>query len=438
MFCSSCGTENPPGSPKCTKCGSPLGASPASAPAVAPRSWWSKNKKWFLPTLILVLVVLPILFFGGIFMVVMSSIKQSDVAKHAFARAQSNPAVIEKLGTPMEIGWLVSGSINVSTASGDADLAMPISGPKGKGKIFVVAAKSGGEWSYSRMDVQIEGLPARINLLAVSTAAAPTATPGESINLTSGDFRLVFTLTETKDGPARAAAPYKLGDNVFAKYDLGGFGLGPQGQVEVGLAVTPVDPAGLPLEKTWTDTVRGSFSDKPINGSYQFHIPDFAPPGTYRLVIKAHDAVKNTDAEFAPTFSVAAVSPVAPATQLEIRNYRYLSAEKGPVLSPAVYAPGQTVHYRYDLFGMQFRDDKASFHTAYKVLGPNGESLIDRPDWDSTEDTVVYHPATAYKEFSGYITLPSSAVKGTYKQQYTVQDRQTNTILIHETQFEVR
>ena len=117
-------------------------------------------------------------------MVVMSSIKQSEVAKHAFASAQSNSEVIIKLGTPIVIGWLVSGSINVSAASGDADLALPVSGPKGKGQIFVIASKSGGEWSYSRIDVEIEGLPARINLLAVPTAAAPTAAPGESINLT--------------------------------------------------------------------------------------------------------------------------------------------------------------------------------------------------------------------------------------------------------------
>ena len=87
---------------------------------------------------------------------------------------------------------------------------------------------------------------------------------------------------------------------------------------------------------------------------------------------------------------------------------------------------------------MQFRADKAIFHTGYRVLGPSGESLIDRPDWDSTEDTVVYHPATIYKEFSGSITLSLSAAKGMYKQQHTVMDWQSNTVLFHESRFEVR
>ena len=43
-----------------------------------------------------------------------------------------------------------------------------ISGPKGKGTIYVVAKKSAGEWSYSRMEVEVEGQPGRIDLLRPS------------------------------------------------------------------------------------------------------------------------------------------------------------------------------------------------------------------------------------------------------------------------------
>ncbi len=41
--------------------------------------------------------------------------------------------------------------------SGEADLAIPISGPKGKATIYAVATKSGGKWTYSKLTVQVVG-----------------------------------------------------------------------------------------------------------------------------------------------------------------------------------------------------------------------------------------------------------------------------------------
>ncbi len=42
-------------------------------------------------------------------------------------------------------------------ASGQADIAIPISGPKGKATIYAVATKSGGKWTYSKLTVQVVG-----------------------------------------------------------------------------------------------------------------------------------------------------------------------------------------------------------------------------------------------------------------------------------------
>jgi Cytochrome oxidase complex assembly protein 1 len=59
-------------------------------------------------------------------------IGNSEVSKLAFARAQESPAVKQHLGTPLRRGLLTSGSIEISGSSGHADLAVPISGPKGR------------------------------------------------------------------------------------------------------------------------------------------------------------------------------------------------------------------------------------------------------------------------------------------------------------------
>jgi hypothetical protein len=58
----------------------------------------------------------------------------------------------------------MSGQINVQNTTGDADINIPVSGPKGKGTIHAVAKKEGGSWRYSVLDVQVDGGP-NINLL---------------------------------------------------------------------------------------------------------------------------------------------------------------------------------------------------------------------------------------------------------------------------------
>ena len=98
-------------------------------------------------------------------MIVFSSIKSTDPYKDAFAKAKMHPAVIEALGSPIKEGFFVSGRTNVNGVAGEANLAIPISGPKGKGTVYVKAAKSLGRWSYSDLVVEIKATGNRIDLL---------------------------------------------------------------------------------------------------------------------------------------------------------------------------------------------------------------------------------------------------------------------------------
>ena len=109
-------------------------------------------------------------------MIGFGAMKSSDVYKEALARAKASPAVAEALGTPIKAGYFISGNIKVSGPSGDADLSIPISGPRGKGTIYVEARKSAGEWSFSLLEVKIAGTQERIDLLQPLTAPK-SATP---------------------------------------------------------------------------------------------------------------------------------------------------------------------------------------------------------------------------------------------------------------------
>ena len=129
------------------------------------RSWWSRNWKWFVPVAsvgaigsLVLLVVLILSFVFGL-------MKSSGAYKDAVAKAKADSAVVEALGSPIEEGMLVSGSINTSGSSGDADLSIPISGPEGEATIFVTASKSAGQWTFSVLIVEIKGTEERIDLL---------------------------------------------------------------------------------------------------------------------------------------------------------------------------------------------------------------------------------------------------------------------------------
>ena len=128
-------------------------------------NWWSRNWKWFVPVLCVAAVLL---FVGGIALFVtllFGTMKSSGAYKQALVAVRADPAVAQALGTPIDAGFFVSGSVNVSGSSGDADLSIPVSGPEGKGTVHAKATKSMGEWQFTELVVEITATGERIDLL---------------------------------------------------------------------------------------------------------------------------------------------------------------------------------------------------------------------------------------------------------------------------------
>lgn len=83
----------------------------------------------------------------------------------AVHEAKRNPEVASAIGKPMVEGFFTTGSINTSGSSGSADMAIPISGPKGEAKIYVSAKQSIGKWTFNDLVVEIDKTHQRIDLL---------------------------------------------------------------------------------------------------------------------------------------------------------------------------------------------------------------------------------------------------------------------------------
>ena len=137
---------------------------PQLPPSAPQPNWWSRNWKWFVPTGCLTIVALVVAFVCAIVFIVFGAMKSTDVYKTSVARAHADPRVQEALGTPLKEGMFLSGSTHVTGADGTADLAIPISGPKGTGTIYVAAVKSVGQWSYSKLLVEVAQTKERIDL----------------------------------------------------------------------------------------------------------------------------------------------------------------------------------------------------------------------------------------------------------------------------------
>jgi len=166
MKCTSCGNELPQFSTVCGHCGKPIASMEAAPqPGAPPASWLSRHWGKTLVLGCLGLFLLFAAFISLIMVVAFGAMKSSDVYKQAVARAKANPAVVQKLGIPIEEGFFVSGNVETSPGRGEAKLTIPISGPKGSATIYADASKRGGGWEFSVLEVVIEGEAQKIDLL---------------------------------------------------------------------------------------------------------------------------------------------------------------------------------------------------------------------------------------------------------------------------------
>jgi TonB family protein len=184
---------------------------PIIPPSTRP-GWWSRNWKWFVPVSVFSLLAFGAIIIGLIFTVVMGSIKSSVPYTRAMAQAKADPDLVAELGTPIDSGWYVTGSISSSGSSSHADLNIPISGPKGSGTLHVIALKSPfatgtDDWKITVLEARVNGRPETIflgaknygapvmraaDLAPVNSSApgirrgvaggAPNTTPGTDVN----------------------------------------------------------------------------------------------------------------------------------------------------------------------------------------------------------------------------------------------------------------
>lgn len=177
-----------------------------------PRNWWQRNWKWFVPTGCLIIFAFFAAFIALIVFAVFGAMKSTDVYKTAVARAKADERVIAALGPPIREGMFFSGTTNATGGSGEADLAIPISGPKGKGTLYAVATKSAGAWEYSKLMVEIQGTGEKIDINEEETPESDEEVSSEDETDSSASIAAV-----TLGGREEPKALGKGADHEFAE-----------------------------------------------------------------------------------------------------------------------------------------------------------------------------------------------------------------------------
>src|SRR5262252_8954380 len=111
------------------------------------KSWIERHPLWKIPLGCLTLLFLVAGFAILLTTIVTTSFRHSEVYQRAMTSASTNHQVREAIGEPIEAGWFVSGQLRINGGSGRADLSIPVTGNRGKGRIRAVAYKSGGVWT---------------------------------------------------------------------------------------------------------------------------------------------------------------------------------------------------------------------------------------------------------------------------------------------------
>lgn len=120
------------------------------------------QRKWAIWGVVLWLVA--IASFGGLFGGVFYALGNSEAYKLAVSKLQSNTEAMSALGAPISTG-MPSGEISTKDDSGEAKLTFSVTGSKAKGELHVEAIKKVGVWSLRVLNLKVDGHDDVIDLL---------------------------------------------------------------------------------------------------------------------------------------------------------------------------------------------------------------------------------------------------------------------------------
>ena len=96
------------------------------------------------------------LIVGALFIVLQVAFRSSGLFKATVAAVQTDQAVIDALGEPLEPGMLITGNLSLGSLS-SGTLNFSVTGPRGGGQVSVAGLKGIAEWNLLFLTVLVDG-----------------------------------------------------------------------------------------------------------------------------------------------------------------------------------------------------------------------------------------------------------------------------------------
>ncbi|WP_141059476.1 cytochrome c oxidase assembly factor Coa1 family protein [Stenotrophomonas rhizophila] len=139
-----------------------------------PRGWWARHWRWALP-LALLLTITALAGVAWWLLVQWSHWSRgSEPYQEAMRRARCSVDLVAHLGEPIQDGFLPMGELETSsTGVGSSQFVVHLSGPRGKGRLFLQAEREQGRWDYPMLYVLVKDAEP-IDLTALDDVEAAT------------------------------------------------------------------------------------------------------------------------------------------------------------------------------------------------------------------------------------------------------------------------
>ncbi len=195
------------------------------------------------------------------------------------------------------------------------------------------------------------------------------------------------------------------GETIYFSCRVSGFTKSPDNRMHLTYTIQALDAKGIAL----AETDRGDVNEEVLPQdkdwmpkiSSSMQVPPLVFPGEFKIVVKVHDALSNTDTESSTPFRVRGRS-VAPSDKLAIRNLNFYRSEEDsqPLLKP-VYRNGTSLAVKFDVVGFKY-GDKNKIDVSYlaSILGADGRQLWKQPD-PAVEQSDSFYPKPYVPEFMG-------------------------------------
>ncbi|TXE10752.1 hypothetical protein ES711_02260 [Gelidibacter salicanalis] len=124
------------------------------------KNWWQRHKRWFVPTLGIVCLVIGLLISSGLGAIgsdVTRAYTDPALYEDALTQVKLHPEVTKLLGTiaPIDKFAILEGQIQYTNDDQTVNSTVRINGSKGKAKLDISADRVQNEWNYKTIRVRI-------------------------------------------------------------------------------------------------------------------------------------------------------------------------------------------------------------------------------------------------------------------------------------------